>query len=566
MKKIKKLFILPILAFLWFISLWVTNAYDDIDWEDLKVDYTYNSSSERLIVRLSVDSDTYPSDKYYADFIIDWKNYSRTFSYDSSEDELYIENSVSINEYDLEDEYEIDVRVFNDDEDDLVYDDVLTEEVNNHMNWNNLKVKTSYSNSRNYLSAEVYLNDVDKKPTEKYYSYFKVNWKTHQAEFVYSSSSDKFYAKHSIYFDDDDIDDNDDYEVIIKNSSYNEIFEDDWNLDLDNLDDDDNDYYYNDDDIRWSNVYISNYYDEDDEKMKIDFVIDDVNSKPDDDFTLKFKIDWKNYTKTLSYSSTNDKLYTSFYVNIDEDDIRDYYYIAYTITNKDRNRTEYTKTNLRMDTDSSYTSGDSKYKPKYYGYYDDEINWSNSKITTTYDDDYNNLQINFTFNDIDYNPKNDYSVKLNFAWKNFTKKLSYNSSLNKLTTTFYISKNESDLKSYYYVSYSVLNDDEDDYVEFAKPIFKLSVFDEVYPDDFWDMVKNDLVNSIIEKAENNYYKNTDKIKYLERTIVALTEQAKKNTKYKDFISSVNASLKEKIKYYKWTKEWTSWNLFPMFDY
>jgi hypothetical protein len=25
-------------------------------------------------------------------------------------------------------------------------------------------------------------------------------------------------------------------------------------------------------------------------------------------------------------------------------------------------------------------------------------------------------------------------------------------------------------------------------------------------------------------------------------------------------------LKEKIKYYKWTKEWNSWNLFPMFDY
>jgi hypothetical protein len=64
------------------------------------------------------------------------------------------------------------------------------------------------------------------------------------------------------------------------------------------------------------------------------------------------------------------------------------------------------------------------------------------------------------------------------------------------------------------------------------------------------MVKEDLVKAIVEKAEENYYKNTDKIKYLERTIVALTEKAKKETKYKDFISSVNASLKEKIKYYK----------------
>jgi hypothetical protein len=70
MKTIKKLFILPILAFLGLMYL-PANAYDDIDWEDLKVNYTYNSSSERFIVKLSVDSDSYPDDKYYADFKID---------------------------------------------------------------------------------------------------------------------------------------------------------------------------------------------------------------------------------------------------------------------------------------------------------------------------------------------------------------------------------------------------------------------------------------------------------------------------------------------------------------
>jgi hypothetical protein len=102
-------------------------------------------------------------------------------------------------------------------------------------------------------------------------------------------------------------------------------------------------------------------------------------------------------------------------VNIDEDDVRDYYYISYTITNKDRNRTEFSKSNLKMDTDSSYSSSDKKYKPKYYGYYDDEIDWTDSKITNTYDTDYHNLQINFTFNNVDYKPKSEYAVKLNFS-------------------------------------------------------------------------------------------------------------------------------------------------------
>jgi hypothetical protein len=88
---------------------------------------------------------------------------------------LYIENSIGIDENELEDEYEIDVRVFNDDEDDLVYDDILTASVKNNLDWEDLKVKTLYSNSRNYLTSEVYLDNVDSKPTEKYYSYFEVN-------------------------------------------------------------------------------------------------------------------------------------------------------------------------------------------------------------------------------------------------------------------------------------------------------------------------------------------------------------------------------------------------------
>ncbi|HEY6435353.1 MAG TPA: hypothetical protein VIY47_02070, partial [Ignavibacteriaceae bacterium] len=158
-------------------------------------------------IRVSVEESSRPDDRYSARFEIDGDDYNRDFSYDSSKDELYFEYSVRIDSDDIQDEYSMDIRVTNETDDDLEYEDVLRGTVNNYMDWDNLEMRSEYNSSSQYIRVDLTLNNVEENPNDTHYSYFKLDGKNYSAAFRYSSSEDKYYATHTIYIDRDDIED-----------------------------------------------------------------------------------------------------------------------------------------------------------------------------------------------------------------------------------------------------------------------------------------------------------------------------------------------------------------------
>lgn len=562
MKPIKYLFLL-LFFFLSLVSF-KANAYDYINWDELRVDAEYDYSNEELDLKVYLYDNSNPQDDYYAIFELDGREYIRDFNYNSSRDELYFEYSIDIDREDIEDRYDLDIEIINDSSNHFEYEDSLTFTIWDIFDIDDLKLDVDYNYSSEYLEIEFYVDDVNSRPSWIYTTYLEFNNRNYSKNFLYNSEDDKFYSIYRIYIDREDLEYSYSYNFKVKHSTstiYNKngrIYPDYYN---------DNNRY-NDDDIDWSDVDVNNYYDERDEELKMTFYFKDVYNRPKDDYKVRLKIDWKYYTKSLTYNSSNNTLYTSIDARINDRYIKDYYNLSFDIINQDNNHTEYSKSNLRIEVDENFYYNDYDRDVRWW-YYEDDIDWDNNKVNTTYDRDYNNLHINFSFNDINYNPRNTYYIKLNFSGKKITKKLEYSSSLDRLVWDFYINISEWDLKSYYYVSYSVVNSYED-FVEYAKPIFKISVYDEYdnrvdtsSNNNFSLSLKDSVVDSIIKKAPSD--KNS-KIKFLEKIILQLNTYSSLNPRYKNFLTDVISDLRKEINNLKWNSwSYNSDSLFPMFD-
>lgn len=578
MRKYLLKFILWFFSFATLFSIFAneTNSYyyDNINWNNVKYSYNFESSYSNLQLRFYVSADYAPTNSYYWYFTIDWVKYSKRFTYDTYKKELYLDYSVNYNRDRLGSNNNVYLEVTNETTWRYEYNNNFPVYVydNNNLSWKNYKIKSNYSQYSNYIDVEVYYDNIRFEPSKTYTSYVKIWDTTSSATFYYSSSSQKYYSTHRIY-----VAWNSSYtSLIIKDSSWSEVVNERITLDWYTWSSEwcyNNNVYYCNSDVNFSNSYIRNTYDNKYETLNIDFVIDNVYRSPADTLVAKIRIDWKSYSKNLYYDSNKKQLYTTFYVKISKYDLRNSYSMSYSFVNDRTWAVVYSNSDISMSVNSSYYNdnydyySDPYYWKDYYGYINDEVNWSNSKVTNVYDDDYNNLQVTFAFNEVWGKPKNAYNLKLTFAWKSYTKRLSYNASLDKLTATFYVSINNEDLKNYYYVSYSIVNASTTDYyVEYSKPIFKLTVLDEVSnasASNLFDVDSDDLYNSIMSKAKNNYSSNSQRIQYLERTIKSLDSQAKNYSKYKTILNDVNSRLKVKVNELKWSN---SNSTFPMFQY
>ncbi len=219
-----------------------------------------------------------------------------------------------------------------------------------------------------------------------------------------------------------------------------------------------------DDDFKWEDwedLKISNSYDRNNEELKINFVLDDVDEKPEDKYQVKIRLDWEDYYENLDYNSSDDELKANFKIDIDKKDIEDEYKIRYYVKNKTEDTTVfyYTDYNLEIDWES-------------WG--DDDLDWKDLEVSNSYDEDDEELKIDFKLDNVKKKPKDDYKVKIRINKKLYKKNLDYNSSDDELTTSITINIDKDDIKDEYDARYYVENIDEDEN-EYSNKDYKLKV-------------------------------------------------------------------------------------------
>lgn len=197
----------------------------------------------------------------------------------------------------------------------------------------------------------------------------------------------------------------------------------------------------------FSDFEISSSYSLASEKLDLKFELEDVYDRPSYPYYIKIKINDRTYTSNLVYSSSSEKLYSFFSINIDKDDIKSYYYMNYYIINDDNNSTKYYKLNYKVDIPL-----------------DNFLKWSNLKLSSSYDENAEELKLVFSFPNIPKLPANDYYMRLKIDNKNYESEMIYDTTWKKLYAFFNIDIDKNILRPYYYIDYSVINDDNNSQV------------------------------------------------------------------------------------------------------
>lgn len=194
----------------------------------------------------------------------------------------------------------------------------------------------------------------------------------------------------------------------------------------------------------FANFKITNTYNDNSDILKVNFVLKNITQRPTSDYYMKLRINNQTYSSDLVYSSTYDTLSAVFSVNIDSNSLNNNYYVNYYIINNDTNTTKYTKTNYKINISN----------------YNDNLEWSSIGATTDYNSSSEELKINFVLNGVSTKPQGNYYIKLKINNQEYTSDLIYSSSTSKFYSFFNVAVNKADLKSSYYITYSIINDDE----------------------------------------------------------------------------------------------------------
>ncbi len=382
-----------------------------LKWSNLKLSSSYNENTEELKLVFSFPNiPKSPTNSYYIKLKIDNKNYESEMIYDTTWKKLYAFFDIVIDQNILKSYYYIDYSIVNDDKNFQVYTRTsykLNSETSNidslkeKLTWSNMKITNTYNKDQEYTKIAFNLTNIKYKPKENYY--IKLDMWTnsdsiYSSDLIYDAQDDKlstifyidtprqnlksyYYIKYYVYTDKElKAYSNTNYKLNISNYSNYSTYS--------------NTYYYNNynnnynyisyDNFDWEDLEIANSYNYYDEKLKIDLSLEEIYTNPWDDYQIKFYIDWKNYTKDLYYSSSQDELYRSFYINIDKEDIENNYYIYYYIYNKDTKTTEYSSSSKYI-----YINN---YKNSYYN--NSKYNYNN--------DEYNNYNYNYENNAYKY--------------------------------------------------------------------------------------------------------------------------------------------------------------------
>lgn len=309
--------------------------------------------------------------------------------------------------------------------------------------FSNIEVSSTYSNTTEKLELRFELDDVYDKPSYPYFMKIKINDRTYTSNLIYSNSSEKLYSFFSVSIDREDVKSYYymNYYVINDDNNSTKYSKLNYKVDipLDNF-------------LKWSNMKLTSSYNENYEQLKLVFSLPNIVKSPKDDYYMKLKIDNKNYESEMIYDTVWKKLYAFFDIDVDENNLKSYYYIDYSVVNDDKNSQVYSRNTYKLD---SKTSDISTIK--------DKLTWSNMKITNTYNKDQEYLKLAFNLTNIKNKPKENYYVKIDM-WSNsdsiYTSDLIYSAWEDKLSTIFYIDTPKQNLKSYYNIKYYVYTDKE----------------------------------------------------------------------------------------------------------
>ena len=104
-----------------------------------------------------------------------------------------------------------------------------------------------------------------------------------------------------------------------------------YEIDFEIIDEDDNTVYarnsydieieWLEDDFDWDELQYEALYVMEDQDLLITLFLEDVVREPNHEYRVYIDLEWKEYNKNLSYSSSDEKLYVEFEIYINEDDI-----------------------------------------------------------------------------------------------------------------------------------------------------------------------------------------------------------------------------------------------------
>ncbi len=207
------------------------------------------------------------------------------------------------------------------------------------------------------------------------------------------------------------------------------------------------------DDIEWDDLDLqyAEYF-EDNEELKLKFIVEDVNEEPDEYYFMQFDLEGEDCDEAFYYDSDESLLYVECNVDIDEDDIEDDYEIDYVIIDEDNDE----QLDDTIDIDVVFA---------------EDIDWDDISVEKAeYSEEEEELTILIYVEDIEDEPNLDYEMILDFDWDDYVIEFDYDSDEEVLFAEFIIEVGKYEVEEDYELDYLILDEYwyklEDDEIEF----------------------------------------------------------------------------------------------------
>jgi hypothetical protein len=262
------------------------NNSDDLDWDELDVDYSYSESSERLSITLELnDVNSSPRFRYTAMLESDNRDYEKTMTYSSSGDELKTTFTLNnVDEDDLEDYLDIELEIEDNQNVTVYQEDIDLEDSSSNnssnnnsddLDWGDLDVSYTYSESSERLSMTVLLEDVNRSPRFRYTAMLESDNRDYEKTMTYSSSRDELKTTFTINnVDEDDLEDYLDIELEIEDNQNTTVYK----KDIDLEDSSSNNSSNNNDRYSWEDLKYSVVYEKDKNRLNVGLQLDNINN------------------------------------------------------------------------------------------------------------------------------------------------------------------------------------------------------------------------------------------------------------------------------------------------
>jgi len=516
---------------------------EELDWENIKAEAVYDEEDEDLDLKIYLEDITRTPDyEYEIEFEINDRNFIEDFRYNIDEEELVVILDISIDEQDIRDEYEIEFEVVNKDLDDeevadseFEFDvDIISED--DDFDWDELEIVAVYDEDSERLNIHVFLTDIIVEPKKDYESFIELEDEEYDERFKYDDDNEELRAEYSIKIDEDDIENSYDIELIVEDDDSEEVYDEDIDIDVDLLSE------LNDFD--WEDLEVIALYDEEDEKLYVDLILEDVSSRPGLEFVAELEFEDEDDEGEFSYNSGSESLELSFEFRIDEDDIENEYEFEIIIEDENGERV------LREDFDIDVEDYEEREEETEAVVSSTVYDWEDMSISLDYDSNSQILTLRTELGDIIDYPKLDYYADIAISpFGKIGSKLRYNSQDDTLYGVYEIFVTRNDIEDSY--SFTLFVNDENSNLEYVLN----DEFNVVYDgedtlseekDTGISQAIRDAVSRFIDRTYNRFDTRAAAHDYFERVIPVLDAYADRNTKYRSVVDDINFLIREEL--------------------